>query len=110
MNVQFYGMNTTSRFYNIELVSAFCSRVCAHACVIHVHSAAECVCMHVFCTCVVRPMLCAFVHELDRHELVRRRVYMRGCMRLVHVWLLAWLSILPPYPFIRHACRSRLTI
>ena len=23
MNVQFYGMNTTSRFYNIELISAF---------------------------------------------------------------------------------------
>ena len=34
-----------------------------------------------------------FVHELDQHELVRWRVYMRGCMRPVHAWLLAWLSI-----------------
>ena len=68
-----------------------------HACVIHVHSVAECVCMHVLCTCVVCSMLCAYVHEL-----VCWRVYMCGCMRPVHVWLVAWLSIiqyklLPPF-------------
>ena len=64
-----------------------------HACVIHVHSVAECVCMHVLCTCVVCSMLCAYVHELDRMELVRWLVYMRGYMRHVHAWLVAWLSI-----------------
>ena len=67
--------------------------MCAHACVIHVHSVAECVHMHVLCTCVVCSMLCAYVHELDRMELVHWGVYMRGCMRPVHAWLVAWLSI-----------------
>jgi len=42
------------------------------------------------------------VHELDRMELVHSLVYMRGCMRPVHAWLVAWLSIiqyklLPPF-------------
>ena len=68
-----------------------CSGLCVHACVIHMHSAAERVCMHVLCTCVVCSMLCASVHELDRMELVRWLVYMHGCMRPIHAWLVAWL-------------------
>ena len=73
----------------------------------HLH-ATECVRMHVLFACILRPsvcacmslcvcivssMLCAYVHELDRMELVHWRVYMRGYMRPVHVWLVAWLSI-----------------
>ena len=66
---------------------AFCGRVCVHACVVYMR-------------CVLHAV--RIWHELDWMELVCWLVQMRGWMRPVHVWLVAWLSIiqyklLPPF-------------